>query len=89
MNHWMFRCKDVSQKVSLSMDTSLPLRHRLAVRFHLMMCRYCARFRRQMVKLRTLSRAIDTEAPASGDTTVKLSEDARTRIKNALHSSLR
>jgi hypothetical protein len=88
MNHWMFRCKDVSQKVSLSMDISLPLRHRLAVRFHLMMCRYCARFQRQMVKLRTLSRAIDTEAPASGDATAKLSEAARTRIKNALHSSL-
>ena len=89
MNHWMFRCKDVSRKVSLSMDTSLPLHHRLAVRFHLMMCRYCARFQRQIMKLRTLSRAIDTEAPASGDPTVKLSEDARMRIKNALHSSLR
>ena len=86
MNHWMFRCKDVSQKVSLSMDTSLPLRHRLAVRFHLMMCRYCARFRRQMLKLRTLSRAIDTDAPASG--TMTLSDDARARIKEALHSSI-
>ena len=88
MNHWMFRCKDVSQKVSLSMDTSLPLGHRLAVRVHLMMCRYCARFRHQMLKLRTLSREIDTEEHASDDDpTVKLSEDARTRIKNALHSS--
>jgi hypothetical protein len=86
MNHWMFRCKDVSQKISLSMDTSLPLGHRLAVRFHLMMCRYCARFRRQMLKLRTLSRAIDTDAPASGTTT--LSDDARARIKKALQSSM-
>jgi hypothetical protein len=42
MNHWMFRCKDVSQKVSLSMDMSLPLHHRLAIRVHLVMCRYCA-----------------------------------------------
>lgn len=40
MKLWMFRCQDVSQKVSQSMDASLPLSHRLAVRMHLMMCRY-------------------------------------------------
>lgn len=52
MRHWMFRCKDVSHKVSLSLDASLPLHQRLAVRMHLMMCRYCARFRRQLIMLK-------------------------------------
>ena len=84
MNHWMFRCKDVSQKVSLSMDVSLPLHHRLAIRFHLMMCRYCARFRRQMMMLRTFSLHIDDE-PSPSDT-ASLSNETRERIKKALHS---
>lgn len=85
MNHWMFRCKDVSQKVSQSMDSSLSLHHRLAIRFHLMMCRYCARFRRQMMMLRTLSRDIDDDSIPS-DTPATLSNEARERIKKTLHS---
>ena len=86
MNHWMFRCKDVSQKVSLAMDVSLPLHHRLAIRFHLMMCRYCARFRRQMMMLRTLSRDIDDDPSPADTTTATLSDETRERIKKALHS---
>ena len=49
---------------------------------------HLVKLQRQMVKLRTLSRAIDTDVPVSGDATAKLSEDARARIKSALHSSL-
>ncbi|MGD8702723.1 MAG: hypothetical protein PVG51_02410 [Desulfosarcina sp.] len=86
MNHWMFRCKDVSQKVSLSMDMSLPLHHRLAIRVHLVMCRYCARFRRQLMLLRTTSRLIDGDLPSSDPAFSKLSNQARERIKKTLHS---
>ena len=52
MNHWMFRCNDVSQKVSQSMDDDLPLHQRMAIWIHLLMCRYCLRFRNQMKQLR-------------------------------------
>ena len=87
MNHWMFRCQDVSQKVSQSLDTSLPLHHRMAVRFHLMMCRYCARFRNQLIMLRKMSRQVgsdaSTQAPAA-----TLSKEAKERIKKALRSVL-
>ena len=48
MNHWMFHCKDVSQKVSQAMDTRLPLYERMAIEIHMRMCRYCARFRSQL-----------------------------------------
>ena len=34
MKHWMFRCKDVSQKVSQSMDDPLPYYQRMAIRIH-------------------------------------------------------
>ncbi len=85
MNHWMFRCQDVSQKVSLSLDTSLPLHHRMAVRFHLMMCRYCARFRRQLVMLRKMSRHLDDDSStqAAGAT---LSNEVKERIKKSLRA---
>ena len=79
LNHWMFRCKDVSRKVSLSMDAPLPPGERLAVSFHLMMCRYCARFRRQLRQLRVLSCNIDAAPTDDG-----LSAAARERIKNIL-----
>ena len=68
MKPWMFRCNDVSQKVSQSLDASLPFHHRLAVRMHLLMCRYCARFRRQLIMLRKVSRHMDGE-PSMDETT--------------------
>ncbi|MFO7713838.1 zf-HC2 domain-containing protein [Desulfosarcina sp.] len=85
MKLWMLRCQDVSQKVSQSMDASLPLSHRLAVRMHLMMCRYCARFQRQLVMLRQLSRAEDPYR-ASDKTPENLSETTKRRIKEKLRS---
>lgn len=86
MKHWMFRCNDVSQKVSQSLDVTLPLHHRLAVRMHLMMCRYCARFRRQLIMLRILSRQVDDEQ-STEKTTATLSNETKERIKKALRAA--
>ena len=82
MKHWMFRCSDVSQKVSRSLDVSLPFHHRLAVRMHLLMCRYCARFRRQLIMLRKMSRHVDDD-PSTETTTAPLSKETRDRIIKA------
>ncbi len=48
MNHWMFKCKDVSHLISRSMDQKLPLRIRLGIKFHLMMCNLCLRYKNQL-----------------------------------------
>jgi len=85
MNHWMFRCKDVSQKVSLAMDAPLPWHQRLAVAVHLMMCRYCARFRRQLLLLRKISNQVDTDTPESAPA-AGLSGECKERIKEAIHA---
>jgi hypothetical protein len=85
MKIWMFRCRDVTQKVSQSMDGTLPISHRLAVRMHLMMCRYCARFQRQLLILRKLSRAED-QYRASDKTPENLPEATKRRIKEKLRS---
>jgi hypothetical protein len=85
MNHWMFRCHDVSQKISQSLDTPLPLWQRMAIRFHLLMCRYCARFHRQLCTLRKLCRTEDPGHPEE-ETAAALSHTAKTRIKEKLRS---
>ena len=57
MKMWMFNCKDVSRLVSESMDQELSFTKRMGVRFHLMMCRHCARFRIQLTRIRKLIRS--------------------------------
>ena len=86
MKHWMFRCRDVSELISLSMDTPLPLYRRLGVRVHLLVCRYCALFRRQLVVLRRLSRDAGDDLPETQQLE-NLSAEARTRIKERLRSA--
>jgi hypothetical protein len=85
MSHWMFRCRDVSRKVSQSMDEALPLHHRMAVRIHLMMCRYCALFRRQLIMIREICQGEDGDRREDGQPDM-LSAEAKARIKDALRS---
>ncbi len=81
----MLSCKEVSHWVSESLDRQLPLWQRIQLRFHLFMCRFCSRFRKQVLFLRDaahhyLSASQKTEtAPGSG-----LSPEARNRIKQSL-----
>jgi len=87
MSHWMFNCKEVSRRVSESMDRDLPLYQRILIRMHLLMCRYCARFRCQVLMIRGVCRDHQLHDNLS-DPTAILSPDARERILKALKSSL-
>jgi len=81
----MLSCKEVSHWVSESLDRQLPFWQRIQVRLHLLMCRFCSRFRKQVLFLRDaahryLSASEETETtPGSG-----LSPEARDRIKKSL-----
>jgi hypothetical protein len=83
MKHWMFCCKDVSKKISESMDRNLPFHHRMFIRIHLMMCKYCARFKQQLLMLRKLSR-LETTSDEDKTPPIVLSMEARKRIKKSL-----
>ena len=83
MSHWMFNCKDVSKRVSESMDRSLPLHHRFLIKMHLMMCKYCFRFRNQLLILRDACRLENLHGEDLEDTHA-LSQDARDRLKLSL-----
>jgi hypothetical protein len=83
MKHWIFCCKDVSKKISESMDRNLPFHHRLFIRIHLMMCKYCARFKKQLLMLRKLSR-LETTSGEDMTPPIVLSMEAREKIKKSL-----
>ncbi len=88
MKHWMFNCKEVSRKVSESMDQSIPLSQRLMIQFHFMMCKYCARMQKQLMTIRHALRAEETPTTAE-EATQSLSQDARERLKQLLHNAVK
>ncbi len=87
INHWMFRCKDVSALVSRSMDTRLPLSKRMGIRFHLMMCRMCREYKNQLFlisrAMKRMDLSLDGDVP---DTTlfIPLPNHIKQEIKNAM-----
>ncbi len=52
----MLTCREASRLVSEGLDRHLPWTRRLSLRLHLMMCRGCSRFRRQVEGLDRLVR---------------------------------
>jgi len=78
----MLSCKEVSLLLSRSCDQRLTWRERLAVRLHLLYCRGCARFEKQLRFLRAAARRFAESVGSAADK--RLSEDARRRIRAAL-----
>ena len=81
----MLSCKDVTRLISESMDRSLPLGKRIGVRVHLLICKFCARYERQLHQIRETARHLvaTEESPGEpyGET---LSEKAREHIRRSL-----
>ena len=73
--------------VSESLDHKLPLAQRIGIRIHLMMCKFCSRYRKQLLILgeamRLQARYIEDMKPL-----MTLPTEARDRIKRSLISSL-
>ncbi len=68
----MIRCRSVAELITSDQLKDANFRVRLEVKFHLMMCRYCARLARQIEQLRMaaskLAGSIDQEtAGTAGD----------------------
>ena len=87
MRHWMFNCKEVTLMVSESLDRKLSLFQRIGIRMHLLMCKFCSRYRRQLLILRESMRLY----PRYGEDTepsLTLPPEARERIKRSFMNSL-
>jgi len=81
----MLSCKDVTKLLSESMDRSLPLGKRIGVRLHLLLCKFCARYERQLLLIRGTARhlaaAVESPGESFGGT---LSEEARERFRKLI-----
>ena len=81
----MLSCKDVTRLISESMDHSLPLGKRVGVRLHLLVCKFCSRYERQLLLIReTVRRLAATERCVRAPPGEPLSEEAKERIRKAL-----
>jgi len=65
----MMRCKEVATLLDTEQVADESFRKRFAVRLHLMMCKHCRRFARQLrhlhVGAQSMRSAIDSEAAAA------------------------
>jgi hypothetical protein len=77
-------CKAATRLQSVALDRRLTLLERLGLRFHLVFCKWCHRYGRQIQFLRSVAGEHahdDQHAPPQG-----LSLEARERIKRRLQS---
>jgi len=86
-HHWMYSCKEVTQMVSESLDHKLPLVQRIGIRIHLMMCKFCSRYRKQLLILREAMR-LQEKYLEETKPSLTLSPEARERIKLSFINSL-
>ncbi len=81
----MLSCKEVTRLVSESLDRKLPLSQRIAMRMHLLMCKLCSRYKKQLLLIREAIRhySLQTEdvPPLTPDS---LSPQASERIRRSL-----
>ena len=80
-------CKQAARLVSVSFERKLAWREWLTMRLHLMMCKTCTFYGRQIRALRMIFRRheeiLSNTAASSGE---KLTEQAKQRIKDSLRS---
>ena len=85
----MMDCQKAGELVSQQLDHPLPLRQKIAVRFHLLMCAVCRAVVKQLEIIQKLSNTIGDTSPrslvaGSGVIEQSLSHDAKERMKTAL-----
>ncbi len=80
----MLKCKQASQLVSRALDKKLSMRELFALKFHLLICRYCSRFSQQ---LKTLNVAISNIGKKiEDDASITLPTETKNRIAQSLDS---
>lgn len=70
------------------MDQTLPFHQQIMIRFHLLMCKYCVRFRDQLLLIRKAIRHEEETGEALRPPETSFSEP-RERIKQTLRNHLK
>jgi len=79
----MLTCRRATERLSRSFDGPLPAAARIGLEGHMLICRHCRRYRRQMVILDALCREAGQSSPMGSQ--VHLTDAARGRITAALN----
>ena len=81
----LLTCKEVTKLISDSMETTLPLGTRIGLRLHLMICKFCSRYKKQLSAIKKIAGnfliMMDDNEIFSG---TSLSPEAKKRIKSAI-----
>ncbi len=81
----MLRCKQVSQALASSKYWDLPLRKRIGLRMHVVLCLVCGPFNRFVMLMQDASRHYRKhEMNGTPPDNMKLPDDAKQRIQEAL-----
>lgn len=80
----MLTCKETSHLISKKLDSRLAWHENLGLWLHISLCRLCRRYSHDVKKMRSVMRAAGKSGQVLLPESVKLSEQARERIKQAL-----
>ena len=80
----MLDCKQTSQLISQSLDRSLTLRERFALRLHLLVCKYCKQFSQHLQTMRVALKQM-TSSIESNDG-IEMPSAAKSRILQSIES---
>src|SRR5437899_10295106 len=78
-------CKKAARLQSIALDRKLPLRQRFGMRVHLLLCKWCRRYGKQVTFLRNTAHEHPDEM--AEPVPQKLSDEARERIRQKLHTN--
>ena len=79
-------CKAASRLISQSLDKPLSWQDKLALRFHLAICKYCKAFNRQLKQLRLAAKAMVQRT--EHDINIQLNPEVKVRITKAMQHDL-
>jgi len=79
----MLSCQAVSQLVSESMDRKLSMSQNIEIKMHLFMCKFCSRFKKQVLSIRQACRD-NADLIGEGAEQDALCPEAKERIKRLL-----
>lgn len=85
MNKFTPSCDAITLKISRTLDNSISLKDRLAIRFHVIFCKFCRRYEKQISGLHNyLLRNASKYDDITEDDSIQLSEDIRLKIKKRI-----
>ena len=82
---YMPSCNEVTRLKSDSMDSVLPIRQRLAIRFHMLFCQWCRKYGEQLDMIRGVTHKFRAKIDHVDKMQIPaLSPEAKDRLKNLL-----